>query len=99
MESPVKVREHVKTDDKGNVLMKEIHRETLPPDIRGARWWLERRFPEQFGRRDQMEHTGKVDVQATQTQERKFTLELVKSDGLTAAAGASTRSGNCRLGV
>ena len=35
MESPVKVREHVKTDDKGNVLMKEIHRETLPPDIRG----------------------------------------------------------------
>ena len=81
LESPVKVREHIKTDDKGNVLMKEIHRETLPPDIRGALWWLERRFPEQFGRRDQMEHTGKVDVQAAQTQERKLTLELVKSDG------------------
>ena len=44
-------------------------------------WWLERRFPEQFGRRDQMEHTGGVKVQATQTQERKLTLELVKSDG------------------
>ena len=73
VESPVKVREHIKTDDKGNVLMKEIHRETLPPDIRGALWWLERRFPEQFDRRDQMEHTGKVDVQATQTQERKLT--------------------------
>ena len=26
--------------------MKEIHRETLPPDIKGALWWLERRFPE-----------------------------------------------------
>ena len=73
LESPVKVREHIKTYDKGNVLMKEIHRETLPPDIRGALWWLERRFPEQFDRRDQMEHTGKVDVQATQTQERKLT--------------------------
>ena len=36
LESPVKVREHIKTYDKGNVLMKEIHRETLPPDIRGA---------------------------------------------------------------
>ena len=35
LESPVKVREHIKTDDKGNVLMKEIHRERLPPDIRG----------------------------------------------------------------
>ena len=81
LESPVKVREHIKTDDKGNVLMKEIHRETLPPDIKGATWWLERRFPEQFGRRDQMEHTGKVDVKATQTQERKLTLELVRSDG------------------
>ena len=44
-------------------------------------WWLERRFPEQFGRRDQMDRTGKVDVQATQTQERKLTLELVNSDG------------------
>ena len=55
LESPVKVREHIKTDDKGNVLMKEIHRETLPPDIRGALWWLERRFPEQFGRRGRRE--------------------------------------------
>ena len=85
MESPVRVREHIKTDDKGNVLMKEIHRETLPPDIRGALWWLERRFPEQFGRRDHMEYPGKVDVQATQTQtqtqERTLTIKLVKSDG------------------
>ena len=81
LESPVKVREHIKTDDKGNVLMKEIHRETLPPDIKGAMWWLERRFPEQFGRRDQMGHTGGVKVHATQTQERKLTIELVKSDG------------------
>ena len=81
LESPVKVREHIKQDEKGNVIMKEIHRETLPPDIKGAMWWLERRFPEQFGRRDQMEHTGGVKVQETQTQERKLTIELVKSDG------------------
>ena len=81
MESPVKVREHIKKDESGKVILTEIHRETLPPDIRGALWWLERRFPEQFGRRGQMEYPGKVDVQATQTQERKLTLELVKSDG------------------
>ena len=81
MESPVKVRKHIKKDESGKVILTEIHTETLPPDIKGAIWWLERRFPEQFGRRDQMEHTGKVKVQATQTQERKLTLELVKSDG------------------
>ena len=81
MESPVRVREHIKQDEKGNLIVKEIHRETLPPDIKGALWWPERRFPEQFGRRDQMEHTGGVKVQETQTQERKLTIELVKSDG------------------
>ena len=81
MESPVRVREHIKQDENGKVVMKEIHRETLPPDIKGAMWWLERRFPEQFGRRDQMEHAGGVKVQETQTQERKLTIELVKSDG------------------
>ena len=81
MESQVRVREHIKKDESGKVILTEIHRETLPPDIEGAMWWLERRFPEQFGRRDQMEHGGKVAVQATQTQERKFTIELVSSDG------------------
>ena len=81
MESPVKRREHIKQDENGKVIMKEIHKETLPPDIKGAMWWLERRFPEQFGRRDQMDHTGKVDVHKTETQERKLTIELVKSDG------------------
>ena len=81
MESPVRVREHVKKDESGKVILTEIHTETLPPDIKGAMWWLERRFPEQFGRREQMEHAGKVAVQATQTQERKLTIELVNSDG------------------
>ena len=81
MESPVKVREHIKKDESGKVILTEIHRETLPPDIRGAMWWLERRFPEQFGRRDQMEHSGKVKVNAVQTQERKLTIELVNSEG------------------
>ena len=81
MENQVRVREHIKQDENGKVIMKEIHKETLPPDIRGAMWWLERRFPEQFGRRDQMEHAGGVKVQETQTQERKLTIELVKSDG------------------
>ena len=81
MESPVRVREHIKKDESGKVILTEIHTETLPPDIKGAMWWLERRFPEQFGRRDQMEHMGGVKVQATQTQERKLTIELVNSDG------------------
>ena len=81
MESPVRVREHIKKDESGNVILTEIHRETLPPDIKGAMWWLERRFPEQFGRHDQMEHAGRVKVNAVQTQERKLTIELVKSDG------------------
>ena len=81
LENQVRTREHLKHDENGKLIMKEIHRETLPPDIRGAMWWLERRFPEQFGRRDQMEHSGGVKVQATQTQERKLTIELVKSDG------------------
>ena len=81
LESPVRVRKHIKKDENGKVIMTEIHSETLPPDIRGAMWWLERRFPEQFGRRDQMEHTGKVKVNAVQTQERKLTIELVNSDG------------------
>ena len=81
MESPVRVREHIKKDERGKVILTEIHRETLPPDIKGAMWWLERRFPEQFGRRDQMEHAGGVKVQETQTQERKLTIELVNSDG------------------
>ena len=58
-------------------------------------WWLERRFPEQFGRREQMEHTGKVDVQATQTQERKLTIELVNSDGDSAPAYAGRRDDGC----
>ena len=81
MESPVRVREHIKKDESGKVILTEIHRETLPPDIRGAMWWLERRFQEQFGRRDQMEHSGKVKVNAVQTQERKLTIELVNSEG------------------
>ena len=46
MESPVRVREHIKKDESGKVILTEIHRETLPPDIRGAMWWLEHRFPE-----------------------------------------------------
>ena len=36
MESPVKVREHIKQDESGKVILTEIHRETLPPDIKGA---------------------------------------------------------------
>ena len=45
MESPVRVREHIKKDESSKVILTEIHRETLPPDIKGAMWWLERRFP------------------------------------------------------
>ena len=48
------------------------HRETRPADVKGAFWWLERRFPEEFGRR--LEHSGSLD-----TGPRKITVELVKS--------------------
>ena len=36
MESPVKVRKHIKKDESGKVILTEIHTETLPPDIKGA---------------------------------------------------------------
>ena len=40
---PVTVtREHIRKTPDGEV--KEIWRETRPGDIRGAMWWLERRF-------------------------------------------------------
>ena len=35
MESSVRVREHIKKDESGKVILTEIHRETLPPDIKG----------------------------------------------------------------
>ena len=43
------VREHVRELPDGTTL-KEIWKETRPPNIRGALWWLERRA-EGFGRR------------------------------------------------
>ena len=80
LESPVKVREHVKTDDKGNVIMKEIHRETLPPDIRGRCGGLSAAFPSSSAAAIRWSIRARSKVQATQTQERKLTIELVKSD-------------------
>ena len=35
LENQVRTREHLKHDENGKLIMKEIHRETLPPDIRG----------------------------------------------------------------
>ena len=75
-----RVRTHIKKDESGKVILTEIHRETLPPDIKGAMWWLERRFPEQFGRRDQMEHSGGGQGPRPR-RPRKLTIDLVKSDG------------------
>ena len=77
------MREHIKKDESGKVILTEIHKRDTASGYQGARCGgLERRFPEQFGRRDQMEHSGgKVKVQATQTQERKLTIELVNSEG------------------
>ena len=62
---------HVKELPDGTKI-REIHKETRPPDVKGALWWLERRFPEEFGRR--LEHSGSLD-----TGPRKITVELVKS--------------------
>ncbi len=50
------VREHVRELPDGTTL-KEIWKETRPPDIRGALWWLERRA-DGFGRRP--ERSGKL---------------------------------------
>ena len=48
------------------------HTETRPPDIKGALWWLERRFPDQFNLK--VEHSGSID-----TGPKTITVELVKS--------------------
>ena len=52
--------------------IREVHTETRPGDIKGALWWLERRFPEEFGRR--VEHSGALD-----TGPKTITVELVKT--------------------
>ena len=62
---------HVKRLPDGTEI-KEIHKETRPPDVKAALWWLERRFPEEFGRR--LEHSGSLD-----TGPKTITVELVKS--------------------
>ena len=50
----------------------EVKKETRPGDIKGALWWLERRFPGEFGRR--LEHSGSLD-----TGPKTITVELVKT--------------------
>ena len=96
------MRTHIKEDENGKVIMKEIHKETLPPDIRGAMWWLERRFPEQFGRRDQMGHTGGVTEAIEQLLNAQIVLRNNPSapdrHALLAAAGCEdARSVRLRL--
>lgn len=35
------------------------------PDWHARAWWLERRLPDEFGRRERMEHTGEVEHRVT----------------------------------
>lgn len=71
LEDIVIEKTHIKILPDGTKI-KEMRRETRPADVKGAFWWLERRFPEEFGRR--LEHSGSLD-----TGPRKITVELVKS--------------------
>ena len=62
---------HVKELPDGTKI-REVHKETRPPDVKAALWWLERRFPEEFGKR--VEHSGSLD-----TGPKTITVELVKT--------------------
>ena len=61
-ESPTKRVNHIKEtlDAKGNSLGKltEEREELLPPSIEGSKFLLERRFPKEFGRQVDVEHSG-----------------------------------------
>ena len=91
MNEPIVVeRTHIKKDAQGNQIV-EKWTETKPNDIKGALWWLERRFPDQFGRREKVEHAGKV--QTEEVGPRKVQIELVRTDADAAAEPTRVEAG------
>ena len=91
LESTTITKTHVRTLEDGSK-MEEITKEERPPGIKGAMWWLERRFPDPFARR--IAHGGKVGIETPP--KRKVTIKLVSPDGTTEAfeqtGGESTKS-------
>ena len=77
LEPVIVEKEHVRQNADGSRLV-ERHREVRPADIRGALWWLERRRPEAFGRREEIKHSGEV---ATSEEPRKVVIEFVNAPG------------------
>ena len=82
----------IKRSEDGAEMVEEVVKETRPPGIKGAMWWLERRFPDPFARR--IAHGGKVGIETPP--KRKVTIKLVSPDGTTEAfeqtGGESTKS-------
>ena len=71
LESTVTTEETMHPD--GTVTTKTTVR---PPNIKGGLWWLERRFPGEFGRK--VEHSGGVTVD--DKRDRVVTVNLVRSN-------------------
>ena len=91
---------HVKRLPDGTEI-KEIHKETRPPDVKAALWWLERRFPEEFGRR--LEHSGSLDTGPKtitveqETQQRKAQADLALATSLRDKAELQLEKLKCRF--
>ena len=52
-------RTHIRQDAHGNQI-KQIWKETRPNDVKGAFWWLERRYGDSFASRSKAEVTGSM---------------------------------------
>lgn len=74
VEGATKVRRKTRTVTKshpGGKQTREVHVERILPDAGTSRWFLERRFPEEFGRQV-VQHTGKVETGPTAPEDRTF---------------------------
>ena len=75
LEPSIEVKKHTKKLPGGGELV-EVYETHRPPNAKYAAWWLERRMPEQFGRR--VEKTGHMKVD---TGEQRIVYEFVAPDG------------------
>ena len=78
---PVVIKKVVKKKLPDGTKHEEMSIETRPADIKGAMWWLERRRPDTFGRRTQLEHSGEI---AGDGGAHKLILEIVDPPKLDA---------------
>ena len=56
-------------DAQGQILAEALNvvREAMPKDWRAATWFLERRFPDEFGAQNKIEHSGHIEGGETKT--------------------------------